>query len=214
MEQWDHSLFVNVPYQVINLDRTYLLVVNDLFHAILVSISYDVDPLNNCDSSGVANHHTFGLLENNSYDGTLFSLLGDHCVEFQEEEIIVGALCAMFRSCDLCLIEVHLSNCLSFHDSFRNQLLTRDAKLQQSCFDLKCWYDILDIISLVFDLFPSWTPMWGMIPNFLDSFVGKFLVKKVEGHLCSLIQDLLDKSIGRIVETYSYMISSFEIFCG
>ncbi|KAI5664022.1 hypothetical protein M9H77_23345 [Catharanthus roseus] len=46
--------------------------------------------------------------------------------------------------------------------------------------------------------------------NFLDSCVGKFLVKKVEGYLCSLIEDLLDKSIWRIVETYSYMIPFFE----
>ncbi|KAI5677525.1 hypothetical protein M9H77_08475 [Catharanthus roseus] len=102
--------------------------------------------------------------------------------------------------------------CLSFHDSLRNQLLARDAKVEQSCFDLKCWHDILDIISFVVDSFSSWTPMWGMIPNFLDSFVGKFLVKKVEGYLCSLIEDLLDKSIRRIVETYSYKISSFETF--
>ncbi|KAI5676076.1 hypothetical protein M9H77_07026 [Catharanthus roseus] len=127
-------------------------------------------------------------------------------------EIIVGALCAIFRTCDLCLIKVQLSNCLSFHEFFRNQLLTRDAKLEHSYFDLKCWHDILDIISLVVNSFPSWTPMWGMIPNFLDSFVGKFRVKKVEGYLCSLIQDLLDKSIRRIVKTYSYMICSFEIF--
>ncbi|KAI5653477.1 hypothetical protein M9H77_30664 [Catharanthus roseus] len=55
MEQRDHSLFVNVPYQVINLDSTYLLVVKDLFHAIFVSVSHDVDPWNNCDSLGVAN---------------------------------------------------------------------------------------------------------------------------------------------------------------
>ncbi|KAI5664179.1 hypothetical protein M9H77_23502 [Catharanthus roseus] len=94
----------------------------------------------------------------------------------------------------------------------QNQLLNRDAKLEQSCFDLKCWHDILDIISFVLDSFPSWTPVWGMIPNFLDSFLGNFLVKKVEGYLCSLIEDLLDKYIRRIVETYSYMISSFETF--
>ncbi|KAI5681420.1 hypothetical protein M9H77_02648 [Catharanthus roseus] len=125
-------------------------------------------------------------------------------------EFIVETLCAIFRTCDACLIDVHLSICLSFHDYFWNQLLTRDAKLEQSCFDLKCWHDILDIISLVVDSFPSWTP--GMIPNFLDSFDGKFLVKKVEGYLCSLIEDLLDKSIRRIVETYSYMISSFGTF--
>ncbi|KAI5681320.1 hypothetical protein M9H77_02547 [Catharanthus roseus] len=54
--------------------------------------------------------------------------------------------------------------------------------------------------------------MWGMIPNFLDSFHGKFLVKKVEGYLCSLIEDLLDKSIRGIAETYSYIISSFRTF--
>ncbi|KAI5667910.1 hypothetical protein M9H77_17763 [Catharanthus roseus] len=234
LEQKDHSLFVNVPYQVNNLDRTYLLVVKDLFHAILVSISYDVVPWNNCDSLGVANHHTFGFIVNNSYglDGSLFSLPGNRCVKFQEEdlklflntyafhEIIVGALFTVFRTCDLCLIDVHLclidvhlSNCLSFHDSLWNQLLPRDAKLEQSCFDLKCWHDILDLISLVVDLFPSWPPMWGMIRSyFLDQFVGNFLVKKGEGYLCSLIGDLLNKSIRRNIERYSYMIRYFETF--
>ncbi|KAI5671376.1 hypothetical protein M9H77_11740 [Catharanthus roseus] len=44
MEQRDHFLFVKVPYQVNNLDRTYLLVVKDLFHAIPVSTSHDVAP--------------------------------------------------------------------------------------------------------------------------------------------------------------------------
>ncbi|KAI5681656.1 hypothetical protein M9H77_02884 [Catharanthus roseus] len=67
-------------------------------------------------------------------------------------DIPVGTLCAIFQTCDLFPIDVHLSICLSFHESFRNQLLTKDAKLQQSCFDLKCWHDI---ISLVVDLFPS-----------------------------------------------------------
>ncbi|KAI5672663.1 hypothetical protein M9H77_13027 [Catharanthus roseus] len=128
-------------------------------------------------------------------------------------KIIVGALCTVFRTCDPCLIDVHLSNCLSLHDSLWNQLLTRDAKLEQSCFDLKCWYDIFDIISLVVDLISSWTPMWGMIPNyFLDPFVGKFLVKKVEGYLCSLIGDILNKSIRRNVERCSYMMPFFETF--
>ncbi|KAI5677950.1 hypothetical protein M9H77_08900 [Catharanthus roseus] len=90
---------------------------------------------------------------------------------------------------------------------------SRDAKLEQSCFDLKCWHGILDINSLVVGLFSSWTPMWGMIPsNFLDSSVGKFLVKKVEGYLCSLIGDLLDKSIRRNIERCSYMIPFFETF--
>ncbi|KAI5667342.1 hypothetical protein M9H77_17195 [Catharanthus roseus] len=54
--------------------------------------------------------------------------------------------------------------------------------------------------------------MWGMIPNFLDSLDGKLLIEKFEEYLCSLIEDLLDKSTRRIVETYSYMISSFETF--
>ncbi|KAI5676980.1 hypothetical protein M9H77_07930 [Catharanthus roseus] len=85
---------------------------------------------------------------------------------------------------------------------------TDDAKLEQFCFNLKCWHDIIDIISLVFDFFLSWIPVWSMIL----SFDGKFLVKKVQGYLCFLIEDLLDKSIRRIVETYSYMISSFDIF--
>ncbi|KAI5666535.1 hypothetical protein M9H77_16388 [Catharanthus roseus] len=128
-------------------------------------------------------------------------------------EIIIGALCTISRSFDLYLINVHLSNCLSLHDSLQNQLLNRDAKLKQSCVDLKCWHDILDIISLVLDSFSSWTPMRGIIPsNFLDLFVGKFLVKKVEGYLCFLSEDLIDKSIRRIVETYSYMIPFFETF--
>ncbi|KAI5676613.1 hypothetical protein M9H77_07563 [Catharanthus roseus] len=75
--------------QIIDPDRTHLLVVQDLFHVILDSISHDVDLWNNSDSLGVANHHTFGFLENKSYgfDGSLFSLLGDHCVKFQEEVI-------------------------------------------------------------------------------------------------------------------------------
>ncbi|KAI5654537.1 hypothetical protein M9H77_31724 [Catharanthus roseus] len=115
-------------------------------------------------------------------------------------EIIVESLCATFRTCDLCLIDVHLSNCLSFQDSLSNQLLIRDAKLEQYFFDLKRWHDILDIISL------------GMIPYFLDLFVGNFLVKKVEGYLCSLIGDLFNKSIWRNVVRCSYMISSFETF--
>ncbi|KAI5663883.1 hypothetical protein M9H77_23206 [Catharanthus roseus] len=93
-----------------------------------------------------------------------------------------------------------------------NQVLTRDATLEQSCFDLKCWHDILHVVFMVFDSFPTWAPMWGMIPIFLDSFVGKFLVKKVEEYLCSLIGDLFDKSMKRIVEAYSYMISSFETY--
>ncbi|KAI5652955.1 hypothetical protein M9H77_30142 [Catharanthus roseus] len=227
MEQRDHSLFVNVSYQVNNLDRTYLLVVEDLFHAILVSISHDIDPWINCDSLGVANHHNFGFLENNSYgfDSSLFSLLGDHCVKIQEEElrlflnayafyeIIVGALCTIFRACDLCLIDIHLSNCLFFHDSLWNQFLPRDAKLEQSSFDLKWFHYILDLISFVVDSLPSWTPIWGMIPSyFLDPFVGNFYVKKVEGYLCSLIRDLLNKSIRRNIERCSYMIPSFETF--
>ncbi|KAI5653475.1 hypothetical protein M9H77_30662 [Catharanthus roseus] len=127
-------------------------------------------------------------------------------------EIIVGVLCTIFQTCDLCLIDVLLSNCLSIHDSFRNQVLTRDAKLEQYCFDLKCWHDILDVVFKVVDSFPSWAPMCSMILNFLDSFVGKFLAKKVEGHLYSLIEDLLDKSIRIIVETYSYILTSFETF--
>ncbi|KAI5667755.1 hypothetical protein M9H77_17608 [Catharanthus roseus] len=87
MGQRDQSLFNNVLHQDINLDKTYLLLVQDLFHAILVSILHDVDSWNNCDSLGVANHHTFSFLENDSYvfDGSLFSLLGDHCVKFQEK---------------------------------------------------------------------------------------------------------------------------------
>ncbi|KAI5652383.1 hypothetical protein M9H77_29570 [Catharanthus roseus] len=76
----------------------------------------------------------------------------------------------------------------------------------------RCWHDIIDVAFRVVDSFPSWASMWGMIPDFLDSFVGKFIVKKVEGYFYSLIEDLLDKSIRRIVETYFHMISSFETF--
>ncbi|KAI5649943.1 hypothetical protein M9H77_35948 [Catharanthus roseus] len=55
--------------------------------------------------------------------------------------------------------------------------------------------------------------MWGMIPsNIFDPFVGNFLVKKVQGYLCSLIGDLLNKSIRRNVERCSYVIPSFETF--
>ncbi|KAI5648413.1 hypothetical protein M9H77_34418 [Catharanthus roseus] len=71
------------------------------------------------------------------------------------------------------------------------------------------WYQI----SFVVDSFPSWTPMWSMIPSyFLVLFVGNFLVKKVESYLCSLIEDLLDKSIRGTIEAYSHMIPSFETF--
>ncbi|KAI5654536.1 hypothetical protein M9H77_31723 [Catharanthus roseus] len=88
MGQRNHSLFVNVPHQVINHDRTHVLVVQHLFLAILVFILHDGDPWNNnCASLRDTNHHTFGFLENNSYvfDGSLFSSLGDHCVKFQEK---------------------------------------------------------------------------------------------------------------------------------
>ncbi|KAI5664039.1 hypothetical protein M9H77_23362 [Catharanthus roseus] len=134
---------------------------------------------------------------------------GDHCVKFQEETT------AHFQYV-LTSLDTYVKNlfdCLYLHYSLQNQLFTRDAKLEESCFDIKCWHNILDIIPLVVDSFSSWTPMWGMLPsNFLDSCVGKFLVKKVEGYLCSLIEDLLDNSIRRIVVAYSYMISFFETF--
>ncbi|KAI5676917.1 hypothetical protein M9H77_07867 [Catharanthus roseus] len=172
---------------LINLDRTHLLVIKDSIHDSLVFITHDVEPWNIYDSLGDANHRTFGLLGNNSYgfDGSLFSLLGDYYElklflnAYAFHEIIVGVLCSIFRTCDLCLIHVHLSNCLSFYDSLQNQLLTRDPKLEHSCFDIKCWHDILDIISLVIDSFPPWTPIWGMIPNLLDLFKDGFGVLKV-----------------------------------
>ncbi|KAI5667897.1 hypothetical protein M9H77_17750 [Catharanthus roseus] len=169
----------------------------------------DFDTWNNCDPLGIANHHTFGFLENDSYvfDGSLFSLLGDHSVKFQEE------------------IVKHFKYVSTFLDTYVKNLVERilvdkplmvvngDAELELSCFDLKCWHDVLDIHSLVADSFSSCTPMWGMIPsNFLDLYVGKFIVKKVKGYLCSLIGDLLDKSIRRNVERCSYMIPFFETF--
>ncbi|KAI5682065.1 hypothetical protein M9H77_03293 [Catharanthus roseus] len=99
--------------------------------------------------------------------------------------------------------------------SFKDLKLFFDgyAKLEKSVFDPKYWHDNLDIISFVIDLFSSWTPMWGLIPSyFLDPFVENFLVKKVEGYLCSLIGDLLNKSIRRDIERCSYMIPFFETF--
>ncbi|KAI5668713.1 hypothetical protein M9H77_18566 [Catharanthus roseus] len=89
MGQRDHSLFVNVPHQVVNLDRNHFLMDKDLCHDFLFFISNDVDPWNICDSLGDANHYTFGFLGNNSYgfDGSLISLLSDHCVEFQGEAV-------------------------------------------------------------------------------------------------------------------------------
>ncbi|KAI5668690.1 hypothetical protein M9H77_18543 [Catharanthus roseus] len=43
MGQRDHSLFVNVLHQFINLDRTHLLVVQHSFHDILVCIAHNVE---------------------------------------------------------------------------------------------------------------------------------------------------------------------------
>ncbi|KAI5653046.1 hypothetical protein M9H77_30233 [Catharanthus roseus] len=101
MGQRDHSLFVNVPHQVINLDRTHLLVVQDSFHDRLVFIAHDVELWNICDSLGDANHRTIGFLGNNSYGfyGSLFSLIGDNCVKFQGE--VVEHLQYMLTSLDL-----------------------------------------------------------------------------------------------------------------
>ncbi|KAI5681793.1 hypothetical protein M9H77_03021 [Catharanthus roseus] len=89
MGQRDHSLFFNVLCQVINLDRTPLSMVQDLIHDSLVFIAHDVEPWNICDSFGDANHCTFNFLGNNSYgfDGSSFSLLGDHCDKFQVEVV-------------------------------------------------------------------------------------------------------------------------------
>ncbi|KAI5663894.1 hypothetical protein M9H77_23217 [Catharanthus roseus] len=52
-------------------------------------IAHDIEPWNICDSSRDANHRTFGFLGSNSYgfDGSLYSLLGDHCVKFQGEVV-------------------------------------------------------------------------------------------------------------------------------
>ncbi|KAI5667894.1 hypothetical protein M9H77_17747 [Catharanthus roseus] len=76
-------------YSYHNCDITHLLVIQDLFHAIFVFIAHDVEPWNISNSLENANGHTFGFLENNSYgfDGSLFSLLGDHCAKFQGEVV-------------------------------------------------------------------------------------------------------------------------------
>ncbi|KAI5667734.1 hypothetical protein M9H77_17587 [Catharanthus roseus] len=184
---------------------------------------------------GDANHRTFGFLGNNSYDfdGSLFSLLGDHYVKFQGE--VVKHLQYVLASLDPYVIGFDELNRVEkplllvkglIVKSLKglNFSLWRDAKLEQSCFDIKCWHDILDIISLVVDSFPSWTPMWGMIPSyFLDPFVGNFLVKKVEGNvlhtlsllknnyyvfyesLIAFIGDPYDKFQGEFVEKYAFL---------
>ncbi|KAI5676011.1 hypothetical protein M9H77_06961 [Catharanthus roseus] len=171
MGQRDHALFVNVLHQAINLDRNHFLVVQDLFHAILVFISHDADLWNNCDSLGVANHQNFGFLENKSYrfDGSLFSLLGDHFVKFQEEGLLENLS--------------HGLNFLPVEITFKT--------LFERAFAFK----------------------------FFHLHYKEFLVwKKFEDRIrsCFRISDtniyLLDKSIRRIVKTYSYMISSLETF--
>ncbi|KAI5671533.1 hypothetical protein M9H77_11897 [Catharanthus roseus] len=180
MGQRDHSLFVNVLHQGINLDRTHLLVVRDLFHDSLVFIAHDVEPWNICDSLGDANYRTFGFLGNNSYSfyGSLFSLPGDHCVKFQGEVV------------------EHLQYVLTSLDPY------------------VIGFDELNLVEKLLLIMKGLiTPMWGMLPSyFLDPFVGNFLVKKVEGYLCSLIGHFLDKSIRRDVERCSYMIPFFKTF--
>ncbi|KAI5648335.1 hypothetical protein M9H77_34340 [Catharanthus roseus] len=111
----------------------------DSIHDILAFIAYDVEPWNIC-VLGDANHRTFSFLGNNSYgfDGSFFSLLGDHCVKFQREVV------------------EHLQYVLTSLDPY----VIGDAKLEQSCFNLKCWHDILAIISLAVDSFSSWTPIF------------------------------------------------------
>ncbi|KAI5667127.1 hypothetical protein M9H77_16980 [Catharanthus roseus] len=205
-------------------------------------------------SLGVANHHTFGFLENNSYgfDGSLFSLLGDRCVKFQEEVVehfqyvltsldtyvndlveqilvdkpllVVKGLLEHFwhrlkflfveRSFKTLFEKAFGSN--SFMCIIRSSCCQRSLKTKWVLI-LKLltliFHDILDTISLVADSFASWTLMKGMIPSdFLVLFVRNFLFKKVEGYLCSLIGDLLNKSIRRNVEKCAYMVPSFETF--
>ncbi|KAI5681715.1 hypothetical protein M9H77_02943 [Catharanthus roseus] len=83
---FDHILYEdcceNSPYDI---HKGY----HGLIHDSLVFIAHDVKPWNICDSLGDANHCTFCFLENNSYgfDGSLFSLLGDNCVKFQEDVV-------------------------------------------------------------------------------------------------------------------------------
>ncbi|KAI5667740.1 hypothetical protein M9H77_17593 [Catharanthus roseus] len=107
----------------------------------------------------------YNCYEDRDYGGNAYS--GSHHRDghfTHKSQMGIGALCTVFRTSDLCLID--------------------------------CWHDVLDIISLVVDLFPSWTPMCGMIPSyFFDPFVGNFLVKKVQGYLCSLTEDLLDRGL-------------------
>lgn len=68
-------------------------------------------------------------------------------------KIIVGVLCTILRTCDLCLVVAYLCKCLSFHTYVGDQLLLRSAKHKQSCFHHKCWNDILVIYFKVIDSF-------------------------------------------------------------
>ncbi|KAI5662715.1 hypothetical protein M9H77_22038 [Catharanthus roseus] len=188
-----------------------------------VHVEEEISKEDFCDSMKVANHQTIGSLENNSYgfNGSLFSLLGDHCVKFQEEVVehfqyVWTSLDTYEKNLEKILVDKpllvvkgllkHLWHGLKFlfveisFKTYLKGLLVSNSFIRSV--RSSCCRRSLKTKSL----------MWGMIPNFLDSFVGKFLVKKFEGYLCSLIEDLLDKSIRRIVETYSYMIPSFEFF--
>ncbi|KAI5653343.1 hypothetical protein M9H77_30530 [Catharanthus roseus] len=100
-----------------------------------------------------------------------------------------------------------------FENQMGSFLKTNGTNICEFMESSKCWHDILDIISLVVDSFSSWTSMWGTIPSYiLEPFVRNFLVKKIEGYLCSLIRDFLNKSIKRNFERCSYMIPYFETF--
>lgn len=52
-----------------------------------------------------------------------------------------------------------------------------------------------------------------MIPSFLSSFDGNCYIKKVDRFLCSLLDDLLDKYKGRVVESCDYLSPFFDTFC-
>ncbi|KAI5672705.1 hypothetical protein M9H77_13069 [Catharanthus roseus] len=224
----DHSLFINVPYQVKNLDRTYLLVVRDLFHVILVSISHDVDPWNNCDSLGIANHHTFfqeEVVEHFQYVLTFLDTYVKNIVEkilVDKPLLVVKVLLehlwhglkflfveisfkTLFeRGFGFKFIHMHYKEFLWWKE-FENQIgsyfkmsgTNIYATLEQSCFDLKCLYVILDLISLVVGSFPSWTPMWRMIPRcFLEPFVENFLLRKLK-IICFLKKFVCEEKFGK-----------------
>ncbi|KAI5681342.1 hypothetical protein M9H77_02569 [Catharanthus roseus] len=211
--------------------QTYHRWAGTLFHAILVLTSHNVDPWNNCYSLGVSKLHTFDFLENKSYgcDGSLFYLLGGHCVKFQEE--VVEHSQYVLTSLDTCvknlveqilvdepLLIVKAFGFKFFHEHYKEFLLCKEFENQMGSYFKMSDTNICEFLesneaSFVLEI-EDQRKSGGkrVLLSLTNSSLRKFLVKKVEGYLCCLIEDLLDESIRRIVETYSYMKPFFETF--